>query len=128
MPLEKVIEVAEKFAPLVAADGDHNRGSGPAQYFRLEGAVGKIGLITPLSCHFCDRCNRLRVTSDGKIKPCLFSVDEIDLRPFLDSKEKLKEQFVAALKIRTDPRLVAGNPFRRIEQFEEKRSMRQIGG
>jgi len=128
LPLEKVTEAAQKFAPLVAVKGDHNRGGGPAQYFRLEGAIGKIGLITPLSCHFCDRCNRLRVTSDGKIKPCLFSAEEIDLHPFLDSKEKIKEQFRAALKIRTDPRTVAVNSFRRTEQFQGKRLMSQIGG
>ncbi|NMB34882.1 MAG: GTP 3',8-cyclase MoaA [Firmicutes bacterium] len=128
LPLEKVIEVAEKFAPLVAAESDHNHGGGPARYFRLEGAKGKIGLITALSCHFCDRCNRLRVTSDGKVKPCLFSIDEVDLRPFLDSKEKLKEQFIAALELRTDPRTVSDNPFGRMEEVKGARSMRQIGG
>lgn len=127
LPLEKVVEVAGNFGPLVAAEGDHSHG-GPARYFRLEGAVGKVGLITPLSCHFCDRCNRLRVTSDGKIKPCLFSVDEVDLRPFLDSKEKIEEQFLAALKLRTDPCSVSSNPYGRMEQVKGSRSMRQIGG
>ena len=58
-------------------------GSGPARYFRLPGARGTVGFITPVSEHFCVSCNRLRLTADGKLRPCLFSKDEIDLRQAL---------------------------------------------
>ncbi|RJX27961.1 MAG: GTP 3',8-cyclase MoaA [Dethiobacter sp.] len=126
LPLQRVLEIAEKIAPLVTVDGEH--GGGPAQYFRLEGAVGKIGLISPLSRHFCDRCNRLRVTSDGKIKPCLFSDDEIDLRPYFSAKEQLRAKFFEALQVKPDPRKVACSPVDRVRQFQGKRSMTQIGG
>ncbi len=126
LPLEKVMEVAGKIAPLVPVDGEH--GGGPAQYFHLEGAIGKIGLISPLSRHFCDRCNRLRVTSDGKIKPCLFSDEEIDLRPYFSDKEQLKAKFFEALQLKPDPRKVASNPVDRVKQFQGTRSMTQIGG
>lgn len=126
LPLSKVIERAKKIGPIVFIEGDHDPGGGPAQYFRLEGATGKIGLITPLSCHFCHSCNRLRVTADGKIKPCLLSNEEVDLYPFLASREKIKEQFRAALKLRTDPHAVDRDPFRKM--FQGKRSMSQIGG
>jgi cyclic pyranopterin phosphate synthase len=55
-------------------------GGGPAKYFRLPGARGTIGFISPVSEHFCQVCNRLRLTADGKLRPCLFSDKEIDLR------------------------------------------------
>ena len=54
-------------------------GNGPAKYFRLPQAKGTIGFITPVSEHFCFRCNRLRLTADGKLRLCLLSKDEIDL-------------------------------------------------
>jgi cyclic pyranopterin phosphate synthase len=59
------------------------RKSGPARYYRFEGAAGVLGFISPLSNHFCGECNRLRLTADGKLRPCLFSETEIDLKPAL---------------------------------------------
>ena len=56
------------------------RKHGPSKYFRLRGARGVIGFISALTHHFCEDCNRLRLTADGKLRPCLFSETEIDLR------------------------------------------------
>lgn len=58
---------------------------GPAKLFALEGAKGKIGLITPMSQHFCGECNRIRLTADGKLRTCLFSKEEIDIKRSLRS-------------------------------------------
>jgi cyclic pyranopterin phosphate synthase len=55
-------------------------GNGPARYYRLPDAKGTIGFITPISEHFCYQCNRLRLTADGHLRPCLLSEREIDLR------------------------------------------------
>jgi len=55
-------------------------GNGPARYYRLPRAQGTLGFITPISEHFCYRCNRMRLTADGQLRPCLLSDDEIDLR------------------------------------------------
>jgi cyclic pyranopterin phosphate synthase len=55
-------------------------GNGPAKYFRLPHARGTIGFITPVSEHFCFNCNRLRLTADGKLRPCLLSDYEVDLK------------------------------------------------
>ena len=60
-------------------------GNGPAKYFRFPHARGTIGFITPVSEHFCICCNRLRLTADGKLCPCLLSDDEIDLKQPLRS-------------------------------------------
>jgi cyclic pyranopterin phosphate synthase len=56
------------------------RRSGPARYYAFNGAAGVLGFISPLSNHFCGKCNRLRLTADGKIRPCLFSETEIDIK------------------------------------------------
>ena len=76
-------------------------GNGPAKYFRFPQAKGTIGFITPVSEHFCFSCNRLRLTSDGKLRPCLLSDYEIDLKQPLRSgvspaglKQLIKEAVV----------------------------------
>jgi cyclic pyranopterin phosphate synthase len=65
-------------------------GSGPARYYRLPGASGTLGFITPISEHFCYQCNRLRLTADGQLRPCLLSDDEIDLRTPLRQGAKVE--------------------------------------
>jgi cyclic pyranopterin phosphate synthase len=59
--------------------------SGPARCYRFANAPGCLGFISPVSQHFCASCNRLRLTYDGKIKPCLFSRKEVDVRSALRS-------------------------------------------
>ena len=76
-------------------------GNGPARYFRFPQAKGTIGFITPISEHFCFSCNRLRLTADGKLRPCLLADDAIDLKQPLRSGislagiKKLIEEAVA---------------------------------
>ena len=55
-------------------------GNGPARYYRHPGAPGTVGVITPLSHNYCERCNRMRLTADGKLRTCLFGDHEVDLR------------------------------------------------
>ncbi len=55
-------------------------GNGPATYYRFPGAPGTIGVITPMSHNFCDECNRMRLTADGQLRPCLFGDIQTDLR------------------------------------------------
>jgi cyclic pyranopterin phosphate synthase len=66
-------------------------GNGPAKYFRLPDATGTIGFITPVTEHFCYQCNRLRLTADGKLRPCLLSEEEIDLKEPLRSGASVTE-------------------------------------
>jgi cyclic pyranopterin phosphate synthase len=66
-------------------------GSGPARYYRLPGANGTLGFITPISEHFCYQCNRLRLTADGQLRPCLLSESEIDLRTPLRQGASVKD-------------------------------------
>jgi len=61
--------------------------SGPAEEFSIAGARGRIGVIAPLSGHFCQDCNRIRVTASGRVRTCLFSTHETDLKPLLDTDD-----------------------------------------
>ena len=73
VPYSRVLERLPDAVP-VAKDG------GVAKLYHLPGAKGNIGLISPISAHFCGECNRLRLTADGKLKPCLHSGDEYSIK------------------------------------------------
>ena len=74
-----------------AVPAEHD--GGVAKLYRLPGAKGNIGLISPVSAHFCGDCNRIRLTADGKLKPCLHSADEYSLKglDFAGMKQVLEE-------------------------------------
>ena len=66
-----------------------------ARLYRLPGAQGRIGLISPLSSHFCGECNRIRLTADGKLKPCLHGKAEFPIKGL--DREGMREQFRTAM-------------------------------
>ena len=76
------------------------RGNGPATYFRYPGAPGTVGFISPLNHNFCDRCNRLRLTANGRLRLCLFGDNEIDLATPLRAgrgEEEIAEKVLGGL-------------------------------
>ncbi len=102
----------------IAHDGPY--GHGPAQYWKVAGARGTIGFIAGVSEHFCATCNRLRLTADGRLRTCLFSGREIDVRPLLGDPAILRGAIETA---------VAGKTYDRCsEALANDRSMSQIGG
>ncbi|MFW5749533.1 MAG: GTP 3',8-cyclase MoaA [Halanaerobium sp.] len=108
--------ISQKFNLLPAVA----KGNGPANYFKLEGAEGTIGFISALSEHFCSSCNRLRLTADGRFKPCLAGDQEILIKGF--SKEEIKAAYLKALEIKP----VCHNLS--FEHQDYSRNMSQIGG
>ena len=96
-------------------------GWGPAHYYRFPGAAGTIGVISPLSHHFCAECNRLRLTADGRLRTCLFCDDELDATTVL---REGTDQDVRAL-IR---RALAEKPESHDMRIGTLRRMSQIGG
>ena len=75
-------------------------GWGPANYFRLRGAPGTIGFISPVSCHFCPTCNRVRISAEGRMRTCLFDGDGVDVRSEMRvgaDKERLREIILSEL-------------------------------
>jgi len=100
--------------------------SGPAAMYRLEGAAGQLGFISPLSNHFCDTCNRMRLTADGKLRTCLFSDQEIDLKKFLRSSvsdQDLEEIISEAIKSKPKGHTISEPSFKKC-----RRNMSAIGG
>jgi len=76
-----VLEIKESLAEKYSfRPVDINSGDGPAKYYQIKGGQGTIGFITALSQHFCKTCNRIRLTSEGKLRPCLFSNMEVDIK------------------------------------------------
>jgi cyclic pyranopterin phosphate synthase len=102
-------------------------GNGPATYYRLSRARGTIGFISALTePSFCSRCNRMRLTPDGKLRPCLMAEDEIDLRTPLRnnaSAEELKRLILKAVASKPERHHLEGGNVRVV-----KRKMSQIGG
>lgn len=94
--IRKIMEKKYKLEPLVKKKNSN----GPADLYRLEDAKGEIGFINAISSHFCSTCNRLRLTADGKLRPCLFSDEEIDIKMALrrgDSDRELTELLHSAI-------------------------------
>lgn len=77
-------------------------GNGPATYFRFPGAAGTVGVITPMSHNYCDRCNRMRLTANGRLRPCLFGHLETDLRTPLRAGEDLEPHIRRTLAIKPE--------------------------
>jgi cyclic pyranopterin phosphate synthase len=101
---DEILERLTRVAPLLRTVSQS--GNGPARHYRFANAPGKIGIISPISQHFCHTCNRLRVTADGALRTCLFSSEETDIKTPLRqgaSDKEIMEQIQAAIK-RKPPR------------------------
>ncbi len=102
------------------------RGHGPARYFRLPGAKGCIGFVSAVHGKFCDFCNRIRLTSEGVLKPCLCYDSDIDLKSILRKGATADELAkVICEAILNKPK---AHCFEMPGQISEIRSMSQIGG
>ena len=111
-------------------------GNGPAVYYRLAGATGTIGFVSAFSdVSFCSRCNRMRLSSDGKLRPCLLAEDEIDLKAALrndSTLSELQDLILGAVASKQEHHQLRGGKSARLEAGGmgrvNKRMMSQIGG
>lgn len=125
---EDVLGKLKGIEPGLCADNSVH-GNGPAVYYRIPGAKGSIGFISAMHGKFCGNCNRLRLTSMGKLKPCLCFGDGTDLRKILrvsdkESEDKLLYQAVLEA-IRMKPKQ---HKFEVVSDITEQKQMVQIGG
>lgn len=99
-----------------------NKDDGVARLYQIPGTPGRVGLIRPISCEFCEGCNKIRLTADGKIKPCLHSNQEISIKGLM--QEEMTEMMRTAILEKPERRetLDADNP------SLAGRDMNQIGG
>ncbi|MBI3448079.1 MAG: GTP 3',8-cyclase MoaA [Acidobacteria bacterium] len=121
---DEILERLAAVAPLTPCDDVV--GSGPARYYRYEGARGAIGMITPMSHTFCEKCNRVRLTSVGHLRLCLFGDQEVDLRTPMRggaSDEDLSRLILYGMTIKPESHhLVRGEPGCGL------RALSQVGG
>jgi cyclic pyranopterin phosphate synthase len=118
VPAPDILQLLKERHELVPHEGPY--GHGPAQYWHAPGALGTIGFIAGVSEHFCESCNRLRLTADGRLRTCLFSGDEVAIRPLIARPAELRAAICAA---------VSGKNFDRCrEERANERAMSEIGG
>lgn len=96
----EILQRLENIAALTPVPGP--QGNGPAAYFQYAGARGTIGVITPMSHNYCDRCNRMRLTADGQLRPCLFGDIQTNLRDALRRGEPLVPLITHTLTIKPE--------------------------
>jgi cyclic pyranopterin phosphate synthase len=95
VPSDEILARVAALGALMPVAGP--RGNGPARYHRLDGAAGTIGVITPMTHTYCESCNRVRLTADGRLRTCLFGDHEVMLRDALRSGQPLEPLFRQAL-------------------------------
>jgi GTP 3',8-cyclase len=144
MTTDEIKKIIEPLGPLTPV---RIRRKGPSKYFRIKGARGVLGFISALTHHFCHDCNRLRLTADGKLRPCLFSETEIDLRSAIRrnaSDEEIERLLRLSIAVKPDGHRIGGRqnipagdiPDAQKDDSEEmrsrpgndKRPMSKIGG
>ena len=114
IPVTRVLDALPEVLP--------EQEEGVARLYRLPGALGRVGLISPLSHHFCASCNRIRITADGKIKPCLHSAEEISIKGL--NEQDMMEQMRRAILLKPACHAELSAQSR----SQAARSMNQIGG
>lgn len=118
-PPERFVPMDEIIAGIGSLESAVTEGAGPANVYRVPGAVGTVGFIQGVSRHFCGTCNRLRITSQGKIRPCLFADDEVDMSEAIRNRD-----IDLALTLMSDA--LMHKPDRM--SVQRKKKMAEIGG
>ena len=116
IPNNRVLDAVAELAPIENEDI-----YSPAVYYKLSNSKGKVGIINPISCKFCAHCNRVRLTSTGKLKLCLHSNIEIDLKKALRNKEDIKELIKESILTKEEEHHLENEEY-------ITRNMNQIGG
>lgn len=120
--IKEIIQVLGELEPYIGPGGN-----GPARYYRFPDAKGTVGFITPMTEHFCGTCNRLRMTSDGNLRPCLLANEEVNLKEALRrgaDTDEIKRFIQKAVNLKRKEHDLDG----KIAPETDGRPMCQIGG
>lgn len=124
MPAAEMLSRIQALGTLEPVDGPP--GNGPARYFAFPGAKGAVGVISPLSHEYCDRCNRVRLSADGRLRLCLFGDQHIDFRSAVRSgmgPDGLAALFASSMAIKPER-----HHLRLGEASSRMRALSEIGG
>lgn len=127
---EVLKELRRQYPDINEAEKIADAGYGPAKYFHIPGFLGRTGLISPIHGKFCEGCNRIRLTSTGKLKFCLCYEDGIELRSLIRSGKSTKQIEEELRKIfrETGKRKPKEHHFEKPEKISETKRMNEIGG
>ena len=117
-----VKEMKNRLSSLVPQPIESSKGNGPARVFRLPHALGTVGFISPLGENFCKNCNRIRLTADGFLRPCLLNDQEIPIKDGLDDTRLLANIIIEAVDLKPEGHELSS------KRYPESRRMSQIGG
>ena len=126
VPASEVISVIDGLWPLVAPGGSNPRDAAPAESYSYADGGGTVGVIASVTRPFCGSCDRIRVTAEGQLRNCLFSVRETDLRSILRGGGT-DDELAAAIEAEVG-RKWAGHSIGQVHFIRPARSMSQIGG
>ncbi|WP_168122091.1 GTP 3',8-cyclase MoaA [Paenibacillus sp. HB172176] len=128
LPLRRVLDIARDEGYAISRR-ENVHGNGPSEDWSIAGGQGSFGLIHPISDHFCKNCNRLRLTSDGSMKPCLYWVDELNVKGALGEPDKMRKLFFKAMDIKPENHEMAAKlADEEQSHVPTERRMSQIGG
>jgi GTP 3',8-cyclase len=119
VPIQEIQKALERLQLKLV---DKPYGDGPAKVYQAKGARGTIGFISPLSDHFCNTCNRLRLTADGRLRPCLLNDHEVSISEPLRAGEEILPYLLRAIDAKPQGHELCSN------SAPLKRKMAQIGG
>jgi len=127
VPAREILDAIDAVFPLEPemAGLDHD-GAEPAARYRYRDGIGDVGVIPSVTAPFCESCDRVRITADGKFRTCLFALDEFDLRAILrggGSDDDLADEIARAVGLKW-----AGHHIGRVDFVRPARSLSQIGG
>jgi cyclic pyranopterin phosphate synthase len=128
LPIREAKARCAQLGELVPVQEGEAIGGGPAQVFRLPDARGTLGFIGACTENFCSRCNRVRLSADGYLYPCLGHGVRVDLKPALQQPPAQREAAILAAVVRALERKPAGHQFLMHQPHPIFRTLRAIGG
>ena len=126
VPASEIVAAIDSRWPLLAPDGTGARDAAPAETYRYADGQGSVGVIASVTRPFCESCDRIRLTAEGQLRNCLFSVRETDLRSILRGGGS-DDDLAAAVEAEVG-RKWAGHSIGQVRFIRPARSMSQIGG
>ncbi len=117
------INVQENLKQIHGLKSIKNEDKSVAAYYKIDNYKGRVGMITPMSCSFCSNCNRIRITSNGNLKLCLHSREELNIKPYLNDKDEFLEVMKKHIYVKPEKHKLIEN-----KKSDTTRKMYQIGG
>ena len=123
---KELVDKIKKLYPLEPVKSSSKLKHETAKHYQFKDGLGKVGFISSVSEPFCDDCNRVRLTADGKFRNCLFATDETDL--LTELRKGASNEVIAKMMIESVANKEAGHLINSVDFVKPERNMSMIGG